>query len=179
MQLKRFVLPHRKKAIVFVLFILITIGGLIQRAPLIESPPSPMPSPLGDFSFTLLSILLSFPYLVLVFLIGVVGIVPLHRFLGLIIVRNVIYLYFLSCSLVSAFDCYRHKFSRWHWMTVVGVPFLLIGLYLIHLHLPPIFIDDLLNYLGIALIISVYLYLLFCLGFLIQDVVTKKRASAA
>lgn len=54
-------------------------------------------------------------------------------------------------------------------MTVVGVPFLLIGLYLIHFYLPPIFIDDLLNYLGIALIISVYLYLLFCLGFLIQD----------
>jgi len=55
-------MPDRKKMILFVIFVLITIAGLVQRAPLFESPPSPTPSRLGSFSFTLLAVLLAFPY---------------------------------------------------------------------------------------------------------------------
>jgi len=164
---------------VFVLFVLVMIGGLIQRTPLIESPPSPRPSPLGDFSFTLLSFLLSFPYLALVFLIGLRGDGPLYRFSWLVIAGNVFYLYFLSCSSVFGFNQYKHKFSKWLWATIIGVPFLFIVLYLIYLHIPPISFDTLLSYLGIALTMSLYLYLLFCSGFFVQEVITRKRISAA
>jgi hypothetical protein len=175
---KGFVIPDREKMRVFVLFALIMIGGLIQRAPLIESPPSPRLSPLGDFSFTLLSFLLSFPYLALVFLIGLRDGVLLHRFSWLVIAGNVSYLYFISCLFVFGFNHYKHRFSKWHWVVIWGIPFLFIILYLIYLQIPAIYIDDLMNYLGAALIVLLYLYLLFCLGFFVQEI-TKRRISAA
>jgi hypothetical protein len=177
--LKGFIIPNRKKMRIFVLFALIMIGGLIQRAPLIESPPSPSPSLLGDFSFTLLSFLLSFPYLALIFLIELRCGMLLYLFSWLIIAGNVIYLYFISCLFVFGFDCYKHRFSKWHWLVILGIPFLFIIIYLIYLQITFIYIDDIMNYLGISLIMSLYLYLLFCSGFFVQEVITRKRISAA
>jgi hypothetical protein len=173
--IKVFVMPDRKKTILFVIFVLITLAGTLQRAPLIESPPSPTPSRLGDFSFTLLSVLLAVPYQILLMGLGLVGGVPLYRFTWLVIAGNVVYLYFLSCLLITGFNRYRHRFSKWHWIAVIGLPFVLIVLYLIFLSIPSVFIDDLLNFLGVAMIMSLYLHLLFCLGFFVRDVTTRIR----
>ncbi len=167
-------MPSRKKIGVFVIFAMIGIGGLIQQAPLIESPPSPNPSPLGDFSFTLLNFLLSFPYFVLVFLIGLVYTIPFW----LIITGDFIYLYFLACLTVSGFVRYKHRFSILHWAITFGAPFLLIFLILFYPRAPHISVDDLLDYLGIELIMSLYFFLLFCMGFLVLDALKKRNITS-
>ena len=172
---KKVLQPDRKKVGIFMFFVLIMIGGLIQRAPLIESPPSPEPSPLGDFSFTLLSSLLSFPYLALVILISLSGVLPLYHFPWLVLAGNIIYLYFLSSLCVFCYYRYQHRLSKWHWGAIIGAPFLLIALYLIRFQTPPNSMDDWLNYLGVIFIMFLYFYLLICLGFSIQDVVTRKK----
>ena len=172
---KSFMIPDRKKTILFVIFVLIILAGMVQRAPLIESPPSPTPSLLGDFSFTLLSLLLALPYQILLLGLGLVAVVPLYRFSWLVIAGHVVYLYFLSCLSMSGFNRYRHRFSKWHWAAMIGLPVVLIGLYLLYLKFPSVFIDDLLNYVGMSMIVSLYLHLLFCLGFFVHDAVTKTR----
>lgn len=166
-------MPDKKKTMLFAAFVLIMIGGLVQRAPLIESPPQPMPSLLGDFSLTLLASLLSLPYLVIT--LGLTVTLRLYNFTWLVIVGNVIYLYFLSCLSVSCVNRYNHRFSKWHWTAIIGIPLILVALYAVRLDITSIFIDDLLNYLGMSLIASLYLYLLFCLGFSVYDAVIKRK----
>lgn len=164
---------------VFVFFASIMIGGLIQRAPLIESPPSPVPSLLGDFSFTLLSVLLSFPYLLLLFGLSLAGVVPLYGFSWLGVIGNLVYLYLLSCFTVSSLNRYKHRYSKWYWITILGIPFALVASFLFYPRILHFGIDDLLLCLGIALIASLYLHLLSNLGFFLYDAIVKSKVSAA
>ncbi len=166
---KSLIIPDRKKMILFGIFVLITLAGMIQRSPITESPPSPNPSPLGDFSFTLLSFLLAFPYQLLVIWLSLIGVFPMYRFSWLVIAGNLVYLYFLSCLSISGFNRYSHRFSKWHWAAMIGIPFILLVLYLILLNFPPLFVDNLWNYLGVFIIVVLYLHLLFCLGFFVYE----------
>jgi hypothetical protein len=72
---------------------------------------------------------------------------------------------------VFSFNRYKDRFSKWHWTAIVGIPVILIASFLVYAGSTSIFIDDLFNHLGVALIASLYLYLIFCLGFYVYDAV--------
>lgn len=170
---KYFLMPNRKKILLFITFALITTAGIIQHSPITETPPAPMselPSKLGNLNLTFLYLLLAFPYYIPLFIIGLTNVLPTYNFpIWLILGGNTIYLYFLSCALISSIDRYKNRFSIWHWAIIISLSIspVLFGLYNFHITLNRL--DDLLFYLFIVLIIVIYFIIFISLGFVIYD----------
>ena len=158
-------------------FVLITIAGYIQHTPIFESPPAQKASPLGDFSFTLLSLLLAFPYYIFIFALSLMSHVSFDRFDWLIPAGNIVYLYIITCLIVCGFYRYKRILSRWHWIVITCLPYCLVVLDLGYRHFPPIQLDNLLFYLIAPLFISLYVLILLLLGFFIGEKLTKKKGS--
>jgi hypothetical protein len=175
--IKILLMPNRYKLILFMVFVLITIAGYIQHTPIFESPPAQKASPLGDFSFTILSLLLAFPYNIIIFALSLMGHIPFYRFDWLVPVGNIVYLYIFSCLIVCGIYRYKGILSRWYWIVITFLPYSLVILDLVYRHFPPIQLDDLLFYLIAPFFISLYVLILIILGFFIGDKLTKKKVS--
>jgi hypothetical protein len=159
----------------FVIFVLITIAGIIQCAPFTETPPTQMPSPLGSFNFTFLYILLAFPYYLPLFAYAFTGILPVHQLpLWLILAGNLVFLYILSCFFISGYNRNKRRFSIWHWFVIFILSVSLVSIGLFHGRIPANHLDLSLLFVAVSLIASLYLFLLFCLGFLVYDVIKRK-----
>ncbi len=174
---KILLMPDRYKLILFMIFVLITIAGYIQHTPIFESPPAQKASPLGDFSFTILSLLLAFPYYFCIFGLSLMGFVTFYGFDWLIPAGNIVYLYIISCLIVCGFYRYERILSRWYWIVITCLPYSLVVLDLANRHFPPIQLDDLLFYSIAPLFISLYVIIMVLLGFFIRDKLTKKKGS--
>jgi len=173
---KFFLIPDLRKAILFVAFLLLTVTGMIQHSPITETPPAMEPSPLGDFSFTYLAIMLAF--IIQIPLIGLAfsGVVPYTIYPWLFYTVTIGYLCLLSCYSVSGFDRYRRRFSGLGHV-ILGLSVIFGAWYQSLFSHPPILSDDLMNLLGAFLIGLIYLHLLVCLGFYIHDGITRHKGS--
>jgi hypothetical protein len=175
--IKILLMPDRYKLILFIIFVLITIAGYIQHTPIFESPPAQKASPLGDFSFTILALLLAFPYYIVIFALSLMGHIPFYRFNWLVPAGNIVYLYIFACLIVCGFYRYKRILLRWYWIAIACLPYSFVVLDLVFRHFPPIHLDDLLFYLIAPLFISLYVLILLLLGFFIGDKLTGKKGS--
>jgi hypothetical protein len=175
--IKILLMPDRYKLILFMIFVLITIVGYIQHTPIFESPPAQKASPLGDFSFTILSLLLAFPYNIVIFASSLMGHIPFYRLDWLVPAGNIFYLYIFVCLIVCGFYRYKRILSRWYWIAIACLPYSFVALDLVFRHFPPIHLDDLLFYLIAPLFISLYVLILLFLGFFIGDKLRAKKGS--
>jgi len=187
--IKDFVKLNKKKAILFLVFILIVLGGRIQsklrisRCNLFEFFPFME-------MWMVLELPLIIPFLIIEGFISelIIRITGKTIFLDLyspiFIIAEILYFYFLACLAVFSFEYYGHRFSKFIWalIIVISLPIALLEATLHPLKFEaclrfftfsPLWL--LLSFVGIFPIVFFYIYLLFALAVFGYNKLTKRN----
>ncbi len=147
------------------------------------TPPKPplydllMTLPLDQNATFLCWLYLILPMIVIGFFLSVMGVKVWAVGLWLQILAHGAYFYLLASVLISSFNRYSRRFPKWLWVVILLAP---VALYLVgtmtlnpRAHLVPFSLATLAEEVWVVLPLlvvgSLYMYLLFCLGFFIYD----------